>query len=83
MNRADSQIKLSSVKLKRLTIYAFTSIASMSPYLKLQKFSYLKGRVVVCYVGVVVPGDRLGEEKHLFCSAVVVKEKPLCLWHRV
>lgn len=68
---------------KRLIIHAFTSIVNMSPQLKLQKISYLKGRVVVCYVGVVVPGGRLGEEQHLLCSAVVVKEKPLCIWQRI
>lgn len=80
--RGDSQIKLSSVKQKLVTLSAFTN-ASMSPYLKLQKFSYLKGSVVVCYVGVVVPGGGLGKEHRLLCSAVVVEKKFLCIWHRV
>lgn len=83
MNRGDSQNKLNSVKQKRLSIHTLTGTASMSPQVKLQMFSYLKGRVVVCYVGVVVPGGRLGEEHHLLCSAVVVKEKLLCIWQCV
>lgn len=79
----DTQIKRSLVKQKCLNMHAFDGIASMSSKLKLRTFSYLKLRVVACNVGFVVPGGRLGEEKNLFCSAVVFREEQLCLFQSV
>lgn len=75
MNMDDIQIKQGPVKQK------CACLASMSSLLP--KFSYLKHRVVACYVGVVVPGGRLGEEKHLLRNAVVVIEELLCICQRV
>lgn len=64
-------------------MHTFTSIVSMSSKLKLPNLSYLKLGVVVCNVGVVVPGGRLGKEKYLLCSAVVVSKEQPCVFTRV